>query len=94
MPKMAGGQCVQPGQKSFGHLEISADYGRHQTESLSSGYDGHGGQERKWEVIKIIFLVKNDGKCTTCIQSSKLKKMLCISRSPHCTFYHSARVGK
>ena len=27
-PKMAVGQCVQPGQKSFGHLEIWADYGR------------------------------------------------------------------
>ena len=34
MPKMAVRQCVQPGQKSFGHLEILVDYGRHQTESL------------------------------------------------------------
>ena len=31
---MAFGQCVQPGQKSFEHLEVSAADGRRQTESL------------------------------------------------------------
>ena len=31
---MAIGQCVQPGQESFRHLEILVDYGRRLTESM------------------------------------------------------------
>ena len=31
---MADEQCVQPGQKSFGNMELLANYGRRQTESL------------------------------------------------------------
>ena len=33
---MAIGQCVQPGQESFRHLEILVDYGRRLTESMEA----------------------------------------------------------
>ena len=46
---MAIGQCVQPGQKSFGHLEISADYGRCQTESLP----GFHPKQLYWSVVDL-----------------------------------------